>query len=140
MFFHMCISFLLFLIFPLASLFFHVFCSFLYTCAFLVRLLCSPFLQSLQSFVLHLRVPTTNIVFLFTCFLAGMLCTSGDEEYSGAAIVNRALPNQLVLAPVYDLVAGCFFCLPDLRRELISQALGTSLVQAVVVLWSSRFC
>lgn len=62
MFFHyIYIPFLLFFFFSLASLFFsHAFCSSLYTCAFLVKLLCSPLPQSCQPFVLHLTVPSIS--------------------------------------------------------------------------------
>lgn len=123
------------------SIFFMPFTVFYTPCAFLVKLLCSPLLQSLQSLVLHLRVPTTHVVFLFTCFLAGMSCTSRDDKPSGAAILNLiCYTSWLVLAPIYTLVSGCFFCLPHLRRELMRQAVGATLVKALVVLWSSRFC
>jgi len=124
--------------------FFHAVCSFLYTCAFLVKLVCSPLLQSLQSFVLHLRVPTTNTAVLFTCSLASLqVCPMSPGIRSLLVELSFILLCQIrrvVLEPTYNLVAGCFFRLTGLRRELMSQAVGTTLVQATVVPWSSRFC
>lgn len=125
--------FFLFFFFFFISIFFHDFCGFLYTCTYLVKLF-------LNFFVLCFRLPTINIDLFFICFLASMSYASWDEKSYGAAICNFASSNQLGGVGTNFLVAGCFLCLSDLRRQLWARCRDNSSSDHCLALWFCKFC
>lgn len=150
MFFHICISFLLFLSFLLHFCFFMPFAVFSIPVPFLWSCSALFFYNTFNLLSYIWEFPWLTQSSMFTCFLAGMSCASKDETYSGAAILNFALPNQLGGVGT-DLRLGCWMFLlparfeeganePSSRNESSSGHSSPVVLQVLlIILWSHRW-
>lgn len=139
----MCISLSLDFFIFLLNIFYYFFfpCT---TCIFFTPLqfflyLCLSCRVFLQPFNL-LRVPITNMVFLYIFFWWVAHVPPEIGSFLSLFLILFHQISWVVVALIYILFTGCTFCLLHLRRKQKSQVVGTTLVQVKVVLWSSRFC